>query len=221
MSHNLNSVNQLMSGQSLLKIHTGSLLDSLDKVTLQKVLEEPCMKYPLLVAANLYMKRIQERLVEWGYLSLTQSRFIRTKTTQGAKLGPMGTILSHGYTVITINKTKWLQSYLVYLWFTGNLPKIKEEIDHIDGNPCNDYPGNLRLVDRITNCRNARMPVHNTSGYTGVSYRVDIDKYRAYIKVNQKQISIGSFDTAVKAHTARQAYIAAHSELGFTTRHGR
>jgi hypothetical protein len=218
MNHNLNFVNQSMLEPLPLKIHTGSLLDNLDKETLQRVLEEPYMRYPLVLAKPPI--KIQKSLMESGYLDLIKSRFIRVKTARGAKLGSMGTIQSGGYITIQINKTKYLQSHLVYLWFTGVLPRYKEEIDHIDGNPSNDYPGNLRLVSRLINCRNSRMHLHNSSGYAGVSYNVNAKKYRSYIIVNKKQVYIGIFNTAKEAYIARQVWIENHPELGFTARHG-
>lgn len=45
---------------------------------------------------------------------------------------------------------------------------------------------------------------NNTSGYPGVSYRKDRNKYRAYIKYQRKHIHLGNFDNIEDAIRARK-----------------
>lgn len=45
---------------------------------------------------------------------------------------------------------------------------------------------------------------NNTSGYRGVSYRKDRDKYRAYIKFQGKDIFLGHYDNIEDAIKARK-----------------
>lgn len=211
--------------QSLLKTNTGSLLDSLDTETQARVLEQRFIKQPIIYGITLEIVRVQNQLKQIANFDMDIGCFIRVKRSQSRggcyKLGPMGTVYTNGHCVIGVNGKRWLESYLTCLWFLGELPDTTYvEIDHIDGNTINNHPANLRAVTRTINCRNTRKPSHNTSGYTGVSYRKDTNKYRAYIKIDQKQIIIGSFSTAYVAHEARQEWIAARPELGFTTRHG-
>ena len=93
----LMSANQLVHTASLLKTPIGNLLSNLDEVTLQEVLEQPCMKSPLVLAANPHAKIIQETLMKYAYFNTELGCFVRTKFTWGAnKLGPMGCI-SEGY----------------------------------------------------------------------------------------------------------------------------
>lgn len=172
------------------------------------------------MATSLLEKMIQEKLIKWGYFNATCGKFFRTKTSLGAKPGIMGSVNSAGYRQLRISGYIYLQSHLVTLWFTGKLPAIREEIDHIDGNTLNDCPENLRIVSRAINSRNCKMSKRNTSGFTGVVWHSIAGKWQSRLKINQKQIYFGLFNTAKEAYAARQAYIEAHPELGFTLRHG-
>lgn len=49
-----------------------------------------------------------------------------------------------------------------------------------------------------------KKPSNNTSGYKGVSFVKSKNKYRAYITLRQKQISLGLYNTAEEAAIARK-----------------
>lgn len=75
-------------------------------------------------------------------------------------------------------------------------------VDHIDRNPNNNTLSNLRITDNKNNVRNSSIGKNNTSGIIGVSFKKDRNKWRAFIMVDKKQISLGSysnFDDAIKA----------------------
>ena len=60
---------------------------------------------------------------------------------------------------------------------------------------------NLRICDYKNNLRNSSKTTNNTSGVTGVGYRKDINKWRAYIIYNYKHIALGCYehkDDAIK-----------------------
>jgi len=44
----------------------------------------------------------------------------------------------------------------------------------------------------------------NTSGYTGISWSTSNDKWRAYVDLNNKRYSVGSFDIVEEAYEARE-----------------
>lgn len=67
------------------------------------------------------------------------------------------------------------------------------EVDHINGNTLDNRKSNLRVCSHKENSRNVKIPSHNTTGYKGVSFNKKRNKYRAYIKYEQKQIHLGYF----------------------------
>ena len=63
--------------------------------------------------------------------------------------------------------------------------------------------------------RNQRMQKNNTSGYKGVYFKKDNNKYQAQIKVNKKRIHLGRFKTAVEGGVAYNNYIIENNLEGF------
>lgn len=219
----LMSANQLTHTVSPSRIPTGILLSSLDEATQAEVYALRFIKQPLVTAVHPFALQIQKKLMTIAYFDIMLGRFIRYTSGRGlAKCGPMGTILTKGYIQIQLFAYKFVQSHLVCLWFTGKFPTSKEEVDHINGDRLDDRPENLRVVSSTLNARNHKKHKDNTTGYTGVYYtKASISNpYMAGIRVNNKNIHLGVFPTAEKAYAARQAWITAHPEYGFTARHG-
>lgn len=81
-------------------------------------------------------------------------------------------------------------------------PDKNKYIDHINGNPRDNRRLNLRLSTFTENQRNMRIPSHNTTGYKGVSFRRDRNKFRAYISIGNKTKHIGYYDSAENAAIA-------------------
>jgi hypothetical protein len=64
---------------------------------------------------------------------------------------------------------------------------------------------NCRWVTHGENNFNKNIQVNNSSGKTGVSYSNRLGKWRAYITVNKRQISLGCYDAFELAVDARKA----------------
>lgn len=71
-------------------------------------------------------------------------------------------------------------------------------IDHRDCNGLNNRKHNLRPATNKENSRNCRTR-KNISGFKGVRFAKDINKFHARIVVNREMISGGLFDTAIEA----------------------
>ena len=78
------------------------------------------------------------------------------------------------------------------------------EIDRIDVNKGYSKE-NCRWITHNENNFNKNRQSNNTSGRTGVSFKKELGKYRAYITVDRKQINLGVFDEFEDAVTARES----------------
>lgn len=79
-------------------------------------------------------------------------------------------------------------------------------IDHIRADlPLPNVASNLRLATNAENLRNRGRQINNTSGTPGVDWFAPLQKWRARIKVNGKQIHLGYFDKYDDAVAARRA----------------
>lgn len=87
----------------------------------------------------------------------------------------------------------------------------KSHIDHVNGCKKDNRKCNLRIVTPSFNLRNVRKRTNNTSGINGVSKSRN-GKWRAYITVNRRQMSLGVYD---KIEEAIKARYCAEEKLGF------
>lgn len=114
-------------------------------------------------------------------------------------------------------KGKYYKSHrLVWLYVNGFFPS--DQIDHIDGNGCNNSLKNLREVSNRENCRNRKIYSFNKSGYTGVSWYTPRNKWIARINNNKRTIHLGYFDNINDAISARKS---AERELSYHENHGK
>lgn len=77
-------------------------------------------------------------------------------------------------------------------------------IDHIDHNVVNNCKYNLRIVTRQQNAMNSKISKNNTSGFKGVQFDKNRNKWFALIRVNNKQIHLGYYDNINDAAQARK-----------------
>lgn len=77
------------------------------------------------------------------------------------------------------------------------------EIDHIDGNRMNNQRNNLRFANSSQNKMNRGPRKDNTSGYKGVSWHNQRNKWTARIKIGDKYVHLGLFDNI---ELAKEAY---------------
>ena len=79
-------------------------------------------------------------------------------------------------------------------------------IDHINRNKLDCRRENMRIADSQINSLNRNVPCNSTTGYKGVSFDYRTGKFKAYVKVDRKQINRGLFDTAELAYQERTIY---------------
>lgn len=76
-------------------------------------------------------------------------------------------------------------------------------VDHINMNKLDNRKCNLRVVNKSQNSMNRTTPSNNTYSFRGISYDKRRNKFRAYIKINGKQISLGYYNSFGNAKKAR------------------
>lgn len=77
------------------------------------------------------------------------------------------------------------------------------DTDHINGDSRDNRRTNLRVATRSQNLANQPKQCHNTSGYKGVCWDKQTSRWRAFISVKGKTVSLGRFDDI---EDAAQAY---------------
>lgn len=88
------------------------------------------------------------------------------------------------------------------------------EVDHINGNELDCRKNNMRICTHAENSRNIKLRTDNTSGYKGVSWYKNYDKWLVRVFLNNKKIHIGYFENKNEAVTAyNEAAIKYHGRF--------
>lgn len=122
---------------------------------------------------------------------------------------------SGGYIAISIGNTQHLIHRIIWLYVKGYLPDMVDHIDHVR---TNNAWYNLREVNNTENSKNTSISSNSATKVNGVSFMKSRNKYRAYIMINRKQISLGLYTNLEDAIEARKE---ADIKYGFHSNHGR
>ena len=79
-----------------------------------------------------------------------------------------------------------------------NLPKGLQ-IDHINGNKLDNRRSNLRFCTQSQNNMNQKLSKVNISGFKGIYWRKDKNKWQAQIQINYKVFYLGLFKNKFEA----------------------
>jgi hypothetical protein len=120
----------------------------------------------------------------------------------------IGTTSRKRYSYIGIRKKVYRAHRLAWLYVHGEWPD--REVDHINGNGCDNRIANLRLATSIENACNRGLRSNNTSGFKGVSWVKRAKKWGVHCGVNGITYHIGNFDSLSEA---RAAYVEAAHRL--------
>jgi len=122
----------------------------------------------------------------------------------GARCGDIAGSILKGFqrqrVQIRIDDTLYYAHRLAFFYMTGTWP-IKG-VDHKDGDGLNNRWNNLREANQAQNAANQKLRSDNTTGFKGVTFVKRSGRYRASIRVQQKPIHLGYFDTPEAAHIA-------------------
>lgn len=147
------------------------------------------------------MKVTQARLKELLRYSPETGKFtwlvVRGGERPGGEAGAVNN--AAGHIQIQIDKKIYRAHRLAWLYMTGDWPPAL--IDHINNLPSDNRWANLRLATRRTNAQNAKTRADNRSGLKGANLN-DNGTYGSRIRIDGRNIFLGTFLTAQEAHEA-------------------
>ena len=111
-------------------------------------------------------------------------------------------------------KTTFKIHRLVGFAFIPN-PENLRDIDHIDRNKTNNSISNLRWVSQSNNLRNRPKFKNSSSKYMGVCFHKAAGKYKAQIRINNKNKYIGLYETEEEAGRAFDNFVKQHNLTEF------
>lgn len=125
-----------------------------------------------------------------------KKKIIFSRMKKGDTVGGMS---SNGYLHTKIGLKFYRVHRLIFAMHKGYFPLL---VDHIDRNKLNNKIENLREATKSENNINSGFKKNNTSGYKGVYFHKQTQKWAARAQRNYKQNWIGLFDTPEEAHQA-------------------
>jgi hypothetical protein len=121
-----------------------------------------------------------------------------------------------GYIVICINGSQYKAHRLAWIIYHGFAPT--EQIDHINKITSDNRICNLRLASQTQNNCNQKIRVDNTSGFKGITFDKQTNKWRASIHLNKKTFRLGRFsDIKTAINIVSEARKKLHGEFACTT----
>jgi hypothetical protein len=118
-----------------------------------------------------------------------------------------GRTMVQGYCIISIDKRSYYAHRLAWLYVHGRWPTA--EIDHINDDPADNRLANLREATHAENIRNSRQGRWRSPGMRGV-IATKGGAWRAQIKVNGRNLHLGTFKDLADAQAARRAAAELH-----------
>jgi hypothetical protein len=121
-------------------------------------------------------------------------------TSHRVSVGDVAGSNDKGHLIVGIDGVKIYAHRVAWAMYFGEWPA--NFIDHIDGDGMNNAILNLREATRAQNMANMKRPATNSSGFKGVHFHRQSNKWRARIRDNGVHRSLGLFDAPEQAHAA-------------------
>jgi hypothetical protein len=161
-----------------------------------------CIKRAELTQKDLKKELLYDkRTGDWRWIKSKAGRMIEYSA---------GTNDSVGRRIICINGLTYTSSRLAFLYVKGSFPKYV--VRHKNGNKNDDSWKNLEDVKIKDVSKFRKLDIRNKSGFTGVYYLKDNEKWRASITVEGTRIELGLF---LRKNDAIRARKKANKKYGF------
>ena len=149
-----------------------------------------------------------ERLREQLLYTPERGEWFWRKAIRGRAAGTPAGCYTGGRHLIRIDGRLYKGYRLAFLYMLGRWPHVFA--DHRDGNPLNGQWNNLRDATRRQSAQNMGRRSHNKSGFKGVFWNKQANRWQARITYGGKQRYLGQFDTAEEAY-AKYCEVAARA----------
>lgn len=145
---------------------------------------------------------------DWGNVRSVDRKIVNPKGSEIFYPGkPIIKVKRGNYYAVTLNKKMFSRNFRVHrlvamAFIDKEIENKKLVVDHKDRNPINNRLDNLRIVSYRQNNLNKGLCKRNKSGYKGVHYHKQRNKWCAIININGKSSYIGLFDSPEEAGSA-------------------
>lgn len=131
-------------------------------------------------------------------------RWIREPRPCRPLLGEVAGTLNKGYVFIQLRGFQRVGAHRLAWCYVHGFYVPELEVDHKDGNPTNNAIANLRLATSREQKQNKRVQSNNRSSLKGAYYHAchSGKKWRSQIKIADRLVFLGYFETALEAHLA-------------------
>lgn len=148
---------------------------------------------------------VQKDLLEkFEYNEDTGELFRKFKNGKKNKITCIG---NHGYIICGFENKTYLAHRIIWIMKFEN---ITTELDHINRIKTDNRICNLRKTTSQQNKQNTGKYSNNTSGFKGVSWHSEANKWEAYFHIKGKKIYLGLFDNSIDAANAYNQKVIEH-----------
>lgn len=140
-------------------------------------------------------------MIDWNYYFKYKegNLYWNNPTSYRFKKGDLaGSKGKNGYLRVRVNTKPYSVHRVIYEMLIGPIPKGCL-IDHMDQDKSNNKINNLRVCSNSENQKNRGRTKTNSTGYKGVTFNKEANKYRATITLDGVNVSLGHFSTAKEA----------------------
>jgi len=169
------------------------------------------------MAINIKILPDVEILKQLVYIDYTIPEGLRWKNNRQrcAKDSPTGYKTHNNYYQTKLNYIRYFNHRIIFSIANNINLTETQTIDHIDRNPQNNHPNNLRIASHAENMRNVTKRQNTASKFIGVVWSKNDKKWQAQIQVNNQRKYLGQFLTEIEAATAYNNYIISNNLTHF------